>query len=775
MRSKVFEKTTKRLHLMVFFFLILTCWSTVSHGGAKSPGSILWDYLVTGTAFEGVVASSGNVYFGTATGILAVDKLGQVRWTFETGSEVSGIPVIDETNGYVHFFSGFELFSLTLDGDLRFRKELPFAGACSKNVYWAASVALGVDGSIYVPVRPGIAAFSPDGELKWTFRQSADSWYYFYSPVVDDQGVIYAFSSDGCLYAIHSDGTQKWVKQVGEEGTTMGMAAIGAENEVYYLHDNTLFAVNRSGAALWQREFNYISWDASPTVGNDGMIYVPAGVDGLYAVTPENGIHWIGSFPEGNGDLLEGMPGVTGNGSVIVSGQNGIHAFDNQGRATWSLPLGYGNKSLHPFTGSDDTMYFSGIIDNTSSRIYAYSTLGTEKWTYSPTGVRIYNPLTLHPSGDIWIFPEIYGALTVLDGQGKEKWIQKTAGVDAPVMRGDGKAILGQSWWDENLVALSATGTKKVLLPGESGFYYKPALDSKGNAYLYFYGGEVGAKNSILKVDPCGGRKWELTDLFPNDPGAGGGEVIPTLGQDDTVYISSLDTLYAYNPNGSKKWSVSLGAGLLQWPVVLGKDDLIIVNNVYEEQGRYVLRIKTYSPQGQKQWDYSIPLGQYIFFGGWTKTAVGTDGILYVVSQGDVEKAALFALNGETGTLLWELEGQFSGTPVIGNDGVIYTVSTQGIVHAINETGDLLWQVPLDQEVNVAPIMGEDGTLYIGTNSGKVLAMATGATGPADSPWPMYRHDAGHTGSTAIDRSVECSSDILSLIIPVLTSKAATQ
>ena len=40
-----------------------------------------------------------------------------------------------------------------------------------------------------------------------------------------------------------------------------------------------------------------------------------------------------------------------------------------------------------------------------------------------------------------------------------------------------------------------------------------------------------------------------------------------------------------------------------------------------------------------------------------------------------------------------------------------------------------------------------DGTIYIGEQTNGVLhAIATDCGGPADSAWPMFLHDAQHTG-----------------------------
>ncbi len=740
--------TTNHRKVSVILLTLALLFSTNSFCDAEiTPGAVTWSYSVAGKAYEGAADSSGNIYFGTKLGIVAIDKNGSKRWSYETGAETSGIPAIDEVNGYIYIVSGFELFSFTSSGSLRFRKEFPFSGACSTNRYWAASLGLGKDGSIYAPVRPGLVAFSPEGEVKWVFRQSADSWYYFNSPVVDADGVIYSLSDDGYLYAINPDGTKNWEKQVGPNGSDVqGMPALGNNNEIYYFRDNTLFALKNDGSELWQRRFEEtISHDASPSVGADGTIYIPAG-NNLYAITSTNEVRWIGTSDYWG--TFDGVPAVGSDGSVTVNaGRIAMCGFDSQGNLVWRLPLEWPSISFSPVVGLENRTFFSGAERSEPQQVNAYTTAGSQVWSYTPTGNPLTNPVTLHPSGDIWILPTTYEPLTVLDKQGNLKWTSSISAVEGPVINNKGLGILGQN---DDLISISEDGEKQTYFSGESGFYYKPALDSKGNIYFYFYGGFLGAKNSIIKVDASGGLKWELSDIIPNDPGGSGGEVIPTIGLDDTIYITTIDSLYAYDPNGSEKWKVSLGEGYAQYPVVLGKDDLIIVNNTYKEGNKYVLKIQAYSSKGESKWEHSIKLSDYIFFGGWADTAVGANGTLYATTQGDVEKAALIALDGRNGNLLWQVDGKFSGTPVIGNDGVIYVVqSTGGVVEAISKNGTTLWRKELGENVSAAPIMDQYGTLYVGTASGNLYAVATGATGPASSPWPMYRHDSRHTGRAA--------------------------
>ncbi len=73
------------------------------------------------------------------------------------------------------------------------------------------------------------------------------------------------------------------------------------------------------------------------------------------------------------------------------------------------------------------------------------------------------------------------------------------------------------------------------------------------------------------------------------------------------------------------------------------------------------------------------------------------------------------------------------------------------------QPGEKLWEFasgtgsPTATYVQSSPAIGPDGTVYVGSNDGRVYALAsTSVGGLARSPWPKFRRDAQNTGrSTA--------------------------
>jgi len=195
------------------------------------------------------------------------------------------------------------------------------------------------------------------------------------------------------------------------------------------------------------------------------------------------------------------------------------------------------------------------------------------------------------------------------------------------------------------------------------------------------------------------------------------------VGDDGAIYFGSglytLDQgwspgiLYALNPDGTLKWSRSIGEALFS-PAIGLNGNIFIMDRTYT--------VYAFSPDGALLWtfhDFSFP-GFVKRDMGQRTPAIGTDGTVYVGADG------LYALDAANGNRLWHVPRRSNPTkeciasPVIGRDGVIYVVIGQDSLYAIRADGSVKWTFGFahDHELSFAdPTLAADGMIYIPSES----------------------------------------------------------
>ncbi|MDH5682912.1 MAG: PQQ-binding-like beta-propeller repeat protein [candidate division WOR-3 bacterium] len=350
--------------------------------------------------------------------------------------------------------------------------------------------------------------------------------------------------------------------------------------------------------------------------------------------------------------------------------------------------------------------------------------------------------------------------------------------ISTPAIADDGKVYVGCSFGDFHMI--SFTNYIKYQHPDEALFISSPAIGADGTVY-------VGCEDGYLYAfTPNLGRKWQ----FPTS-----GEIIssPALGSDGTVYVLSDDGfLYAISDQGQKIWESLIPDAAFSSPAIdkdgtiyLGSEDgflyAIDPNNGSEKwrydagsainsspaisaDGRicfgtedgYVLCVDT---DGSKLWDY--PMGGIII----SSPVFDTDGNSYIGS----ENGDLYCLDS-LGNERWSFrtDGEATSSPAVRQDGLIYyrvLFADQDSLFAINQDGTRRWSVSLGisegDEPIPSPTIAQDGSVYI--SGGDALYGFVGKTGgAASSSWPMFRHDAKHTGRLTSSRSSSVEARIVS-------------
>lgn len=310
------------------------------------------------------------------------------------------------------------------------------------------------------------------------------------------------------------------------EGRAVSSPALD-ENETIYIgareFQKSFFAIHPNGTEKWH--FDSGGWiDASPTIGEDGIIY-------------------SGSM---NGDL---------------------YAFLSNGTIKWSTHLGAGWVYSSPAIGNDGTIYAASLG---SSRLCAVAPDGTITWCFNATDW-IYSSPAIDDNGVIYIGSHDHYLYAVYPN-GTLRWKYQTNGeIKSPPSIGDDGTIYVCSW-DHYLYAINPNETLKWKFNTGDATETSPAIASDGTIYVGSYSG------LFFSISPNGNENWRFQT---------GGEIYssPAIDSYGIIYCGSDDGyLYALNPDGTLRWKFDAGDNMESSPVV-GEDGTIYIAAQFEPSG----------------------------------------------------------------------------------------------------------------------------------------------------------------------------------------------
>ncbi len=357
--------------------------------------------------------------------------------------------------------------------------------------------------------------------------------------------------------------------------------------------------------------------------------------------------------------------------------------------------------------------------------------------------------------------PRVFVQVTDIDGsassEGVERWEFATGGMirSSPAIGSDGTVYVGSYDW--NLYAIRSDGVQRWRFATGGRIGSSPAVDSGGTIY-------VGSEDGYLyAINPDGSQKWRCD-------GAGNLDGSPVIGADGTVY-SVNDALRAINPNGSLKWQFGSG---LHPSAAIGLGGVIYVKTGYTlyavnpngsqrwqlgggwESGVAMIdasgtiyvgsgaALKAINPDGSIKWVACASEGVTIL----GSAVIGPDGTIYFGTfwMWHYNIGSLVAVNPD-GSKKWETSqyDAYSSSPAISANGTIHIGRTDGCLHAFGPGGSERWVLGTGGAIYSSPAIGADGMIYVGSDGGNLYAIY--GSGPlASSPWPMFLHDAKHSG-----------------------------
>lgn len=312
-----------------------------------------------------------------------------LQWKYPVIGDIRSASPVIGPDGTIYICNSGVVFAINENGSLKWRSDLHIGGS------GGSTLAISSDGTIYAPIYHTLYALNPNGTVKWKYYSETE---IASNPCIGKNSIIYVGSGLDLL-AIKPDGNLQWKYRVGEEVDSS--PAIGQDGTIYVRgRENYLIALNSDGTKKWMLNLgSRVYTDMSPVIGNDGTIYTFGLIDdgnpnttgvqttGLYAINPNGSVKWFFDKIRFDAGSSRMTPAINPNGTIYLSGRvigewnlHVFYAISQSGILLWTfdLPRNTSFNTSSPAIDANGVIYF-GTWGN---YLYALSSNGTLKWEF---------------------------------------------------------------------------------------------------------------------------------------------------------------------------------------------------------------------------------------------------------------------------------------------------------------------------------------------------------------------------------------------------------
>ena len=318
-------------------------------------------------------------------------------WVFQTGKGIFNTPVIDN-KGVIYVGSADHYFyAINPDGSLNWKYETgeiidsaAAIGQFDSQKGYAPITFISGDGFMYT-FKIGDGIKNSADRLIWKYEAelrpgiSFNRWFEG-NVAVGQDGTLYAGNTNFNYYAIHPDGSLKWVYST--TSNNWSQSAFGDDGSIYWGSvDTYIRGVSPSGNELWKdRTLGFVA--ASAAVGSDNTLYIGSFDSKFYAIDPvSGGIRW--SFPTNDHIYSSAALGEDSNGKTnavyFASADGNIYALRPDGTLAWRYDTGDAVRSS-PVLGRSEDGKDILYVGSGNGFLYAINAAdGSLRWRYDTT------------------------------------------------------------------------------------------------------------------------------------------------------------------------------------------------------------------------------------------------------------------------------------------------------------------------------------------------------------------------------------------------------
>jgi outer membrane protein assembly factor BamB len=320
------------------------------------------------------------------------------------------------------------------------------------------------------------------------------------------------------------------------------------------------------------------------------------------------------------------------------------------------------------------------------------------------------------PDGTVYV-GSFDGWFYAITPEGRQQWRFKTGQEikSSPAVADDGTIYFGSR--DRQLYALTPNGQCRWKFATGAWVDSSPAIALDGTVYFGSW------DKNFYALKPDGSLKWKFNV----------GNVVdssPAIAADGTIYFGAHDKkLYALDPAGNVRWAFATGAEITTSPAI-GRDGHIYFGST--DGNLYRLK-----PDGAEVWH--------------CRTGSGGDSSPVLAESGNIIIAVphKIVFVSPAGEVIWTrgVDDWVDATPAVVRNAVICSNPWHQILGVGEDHFTELWRVYVTGNLTSSPVIGNHGEIYCCTDRAvEALQPPPLLLPPVQSPWPMFRADARHTG-----------------------------
>ncbi|MBW6465852.1 MAG: PQQ-binding-like beta-propeller repeat protein [Brevefilum sp.] len=230
------------------------------------------------------------------------------------------------------------------------------------------------EGVIYAPSNNGnLYAIDADGNLKWIFETDHFLWA---QPQIGADA-IYQGSMDHYVYAISKDGDQLWATEMA--GAVVGSVALSEDGSSLFVGSigEEMVALNTAdGSTIWTFAADDSIWGRAVVV--DQTLYFGDSSGTVFALDVNNG-QQIWRQQSFTGSIIGGLS-VLPDGIAFVTEEGTIKTINFDGSPKWEASI---SGQVFQAPAVNDQYLVVGAIEG-DNLVYAYNLAGTQIWSRTP-------------------------------------------------------------------------------------------------------------------------------------------------------------------------------------------------------------------------------------------------------------------------------------------------------------------------------------------------------------------------------------------------------